>query len=117
MEYIVNTTEMRRAENITMNELHMPSIVLMEKAASCIVSIIEERFSKDKAIGIIAGTGNNGGDAVAVGRILLLRGWDVSFHLIGSEKKQTTNRFLFWSSIMESGGFSAGRCASRSFEH
>ncbi len=89
MEYIVNTTEMRRAENITMNELHMPSIVLMEKAASCIVSIIEERFSKDKAIGIIAGTGNNGGDAVAVGRILLLRGWDVSFHLIGSEKKQS----------------------------
>lgn len=89
MEYIVNTNEMRRAENVTMNEFHMPVLVLMEKAATCIASVIEERFSKDRTIGIVVGTGNNGGDAIAAGRILLLRGWDVSFHLVGSETKQS----------------------------
>lgn len=37
-----------------------------------------------KRVVIVAGCGNNGGDGLAVGRLLLLEGYSVSFVLLGN---------------------------------
>ena len=50
---------------------NLPEDILMEHAASTIVSEIQKRFSPGSSVLIVAGPGNNGGDGVAVARQLL----------------------------------------------
>lgn len=51
------------------------SIELMERAASAVTSEIVARFFPNRRIVVIAGPGNNGGDALAVARMLLEQGF------------------------------------------
>ena len=50
---------------------NLPEDILMEHAASAIVSEIQKRFEPGSSVLIVAGPGNNGGDGVAVARQLL----------------------------------------------
>lgn len=51
------------------------SIDLMERAASAVVYEITSRWQPSKHICIFAGPGNNGGDALAIARLLLVGGY------------------------------------------
>ncbi len=51
------------------------SLDLMERAASAVATEIISRFRLSQRIVVIAGPGNNGGDALAVARILLEQGY------------------------------------------
>lgn len=59
--------------------LGIPEIVLMEDAAYGVFSVIKELYQGHKVI-IICGPGNNGGDGLALGRILKSAGWSVHFN-------------------------------------
>ena len=89
MRYLVNSREMRQYDNYTSEVLKVPSLVLMEQAALAACEEIEKCVLKTDRILIICGTGNNGGDGLAVGRILFLKGYTVELVLIGDEKKAT----------------------------
>ena len=93
MEYIVSAEEMRSCDKVTSEEFGIPSLVLMERAALSVVdtimqtsSYIEKKLSLNKIL-VVCGTGNNGGDGFAVGRILLQKNCDVDFTLIGNREK------------------------------
>jgi len=68
---------MKSADRYCIEKLCIPEIILMEHAALAIVDALILRFgdtlSKTKGL-ILAGSGNNGGDALAVARILFLSG-------------------------------------------
>lgn len=88
MEYLVTQSEMKQYDNNTITRLKMPSIVLMERAA--LVTVEEIRREKGAAVYrvlVVAGCGNNGGDGLAVGRMLMLQGCRVDFVLLGSREK------------------------------
>ncbi len=96
MEYIVNREEMAAADRRTAEEMHVPSAVLMERAALHIEDAVERAlpcikldyyWNKNAAILIVAGPGNNGGDALASGRILIEKGYRPDFCLIGKPEK------------------------------
>lgn len=70
MEYILNAKEMKNCDDCTTSEYGIPSLVLMERAALETAKIILEEFGTDVFVGIVAGSGNNGGDGIAVARIL-----------------------------------------------
>lgn len=57
--------------------LEIPGIVLMEQAATALARTIMERFPEPCTVLCVCGSGNNGGDAWAVGRILLSFGYNV----------------------------------------
>lgn len=86
MEYIVTEKEMKQYDANTINYFQMESAVLMERAALSVVDAISEKFSDKKRVLIVAGTGNNGGDGFAIGRILWQRGLAVSFVLLGKKE-------------------------------
>ncbi len=74
---------------------HQPieSIVLMEKASLRIVEWIESEFDeKNHAIHIFCGQGNNGGDGLAIARLLHRRFYNVSVYIIPS--KNPSNDFI-----------------------
>lgn len=89
MKYIVNSKQAKAVDTYTINEIGIPSLVLMERAAIAVVSEIEKRITdKDKVL-CVCGVGNNGGDGIAVSRILQQRGYDVSCQMIGNQEKSS----------------------------
>ena len=89
-QYVVSASEMKRYDANTIEKYHMPSLLLMERAALVTVEEIERaRGTKSCRALVVAGCGNNGGDGLAVGRLLMLQGYEVACVLLGSEEKCT----------------------------
>ncbi|NBY20691.1 NAD(P)H-hydrate dehydratase [bacterium] len=91
MQPLVTSSQMQEIDRRTISELGLPDLLLMEHAALGVVKALESRFrnrlSETRGI-ILAGTGNNGGDALAVARILDSLGLKKIFvGLVGDEKK------------------------------
>ncbi len=76
--------EMYQYEEKVMNEKGVPSIVLMECASRAIARQMKKTITKTDAIVIAAGGGNNGGDGIAVGRILHNEGFQVEILVVGN---------------------------------
>ena len=74
--YLVTAEQMRQADRMTIQELGIPEMVLMENAGKAVVEFLQETFTDltEKAITIVAGAGNNGGDALVAARYLHLLG-------------------------------------------
>lgn len=76
--------EMYAYEKNIMNNKGVPSNVLMECAARATVKKMKQTISKNDGITVVAGGGNNGGDGLAVGRILHNEGFQVEILVIGN---------------------------------
>lgn len=89
-QYLVTASEMKRYDTNTIEKYHMPSLILMERAALVTVEEIHRIWGKSPCRVLVAsGCGNNGGDGLAIGRLLMLEGYDVTFVLIGNKDKCT----------------------------
>lgn len=89
MKRIVTASEMKLLDQNTIEKKEMPSLLLMERAALETVRLMEEHFKeihseKKEKILVVCGSGNNGGDGVAIARILHLHGYDVTYTMIGN---------------------------------
>ncbi|HLG59448.1 MAG TPA: NAD(P)H-hydrate dehydratase [Vicinamibacterales bacterium] len=83
---ILNAAQMRDADRHTIEEIGIPSLVLMENAGRQVVAAIEAAYESrlDGRVAVLCGRGNNGGDGFVVARTLLQRGIDTSVFVIGS---------------------------------
>jgi hydroxyethylthiazole kinase-like uncharacterized protein yjeF len=83
---VLNTEQMREADRRTIDDIGIPSIVLMENAGRQAVAAMEAAFEDlmSRRVGVICGRGNNGGDGFVVARTLLQRGVETSVFLLGS---------------------------------
>lgn len=72
---LITNEEMRQADMFTCSHFQIDSIDLMEQAASAFTDIFVNEVSVERNITIIAGTGNNGGDGLAVARLLRIKGY------------------------------------------
>lgn len=80
---ILNAEQMQAADAHAIHDLGILSLTLMENAASEVVKVIVERYPEKRRVLVVCGKGNNGGDGLAVARLLKLRGWDASAVLLG----------------------------------
>ena len=74
MQPVLTAAQSRAFDKHLIEELGIPSLVLMENAARGVISALEDWLTLDSEIVIFAGPGNNGGDGFAVARLLLERG-------------------------------------------
>ena len=81
-KYIVSAAEMRRCDESTINHFKVPQDVLMERAALSLCNQVFEKADRDAGVIIFAGSGNNGGDGIAVARLLYQEGLDVLLILV-----------------------------------
>jgi len=89
MKYLVNSNEMRQYDKNTSEVLKVPSLLLMEQAALGACEEVEKMLRKSDSILIACGVGNNGGDGLALARLLFLKGYSVYVLLVGDEYKAT----------------------------
>lgn len=107
MQYLVSAEEMRKADNHTIEKIGIPAAVLMERAALAALDCVERHCLVDKdSVGgaaamvaveksagcgktalILTGIGNNGGDGLALARLLSERGFSVEVWCVCDEKK------------------------------
>lgn len=90
MKYTVTGTQMKQIDKDTIERIGLPSMVLMERAALAVVEKITSLCeSGAETILIVCGTGNNGADGIAVGRILTGRGYQTTVLLAGNLEHAT----------------------------
>src|SRR5258707_13913147 len=82
---ILNAAQMREADRFTIEDIGIPSLVLMENAGRQVVAAIEAAYEArlNGRVAVLCGRGNNGGDGLLVARTLLQRGIDAAGFLIG----------------------------------
>ncbi len=78
---IFTSAQIHELDNFTIEHEPIKSIDLMERAARLLTRAITERWSSDTPIVVFAGPGNNGGDALAVARMLIEKGYQTDTFL------------------------------------
>lgn len=76
---------MKACDQGTIEYYGVPSLVLMERAALSVVDEVITRVHSHASVLIVCGSGNNGGDGIAIGRLLYLKGYKVKICFVGSE--------------------------------
>lgn len=120
MEYLVTKKEMQAYDTYTIEQIGVPALVLMERAALCVTervySVLKDMGRimpkaepkaepKTKAaicpkVLCVCGVGNNGGDGLAVARMLMDEGIAVDVALIG-DKAYASNETKVQLDILE----------------
>lgn len=96
MQYLLSGEQMQAADIYTQEVIGVPSIVLMERAALAVAdrimaSVKTPENGRPMRVAAVAGKGNNGADALAVGRILMERGASVTYYVMDDAPAPGTN--------------------------
>ena len=88
---ILSVEQTRQIDAATIAEYGMRPLELMERASLSFVNWFESVLFSDKypQVHIFCGSGNNGGDGLAIARLLTERGYDVSVSIIDKVGKST----------------------------
>lgn len=86
MEFLLNAVQMKQYDYDTIHKIGIPSLVLMERAALCVVEEMHRFGCSMSSVLVVCGAGNNGGDGFAVARILDEQGVRVRVAFVGREE-------------------------------
>ncbi len=84
---IFTGTQIQELDKYTIEHEPIKSIDLMERAARALTKAIAAECDPSVKMVVFAGPGNNGGDALAVSRMLAERGYDISVFLFNTKGK------------------------------
>jgi len=79
---IFSAAQIRACDAYTIHAANMNSADLMERAAAKCVDWITEHFTRDTLFVILCGSGNNGGDGLAIARMLHNLGYNIKAFLL-----------------------------------
>lgn len=86
---ILTAAKIRQVDQYTIDNQSISSIDLMEKAAKAFVSWFLKKYGIRKSIKIFCGTGNNGGDGLAISRLLTEHGCGINTFCAGDLSKSS----------------------------
>lgn len=86
---IFSAEQIRRADQDTIKTEPIASVDLMERAASASVNWIVQRYTSDTPFAIFCGPGNNGGDGLAIARLLHTRNYSVTVYDLTGTSQNT----------------------------
>lgn len=86
---IPTVSQIREADSYTIQHEPVSSDALMERAATACTDWIRERYRTSVPFHVVCGTGNNGGDGLAIARLLAASGYSVSVSLVNSSSRRS----------------------------
>ncbi|HTH55311.1 MAG TPA: NAD(P)H-hydrate dehydratase [Cyclobacteriaceae bacterium] len=86
---ILSAPQVRELDKYTIENEPIAPINLMERACHAFVNWFVQQVQMEKKIGIVCGTGNNGGDGLGIARLLLERGYNVKVWVVRGEMNET----------------------------
>lgn len=102
---LITGTEMKKLDNWAVQEYGVPSLLLMENAGGAIVRKAEQLLENPngRQIIILAGKGNNGGDALVAARRLHELGAEVRLFLLFSPEDFSNDTLENWQLVEKKG--------------
>ena len=107
MKKIVTCHQMKLLDHDTIHNMNVPSLVLMERAALATAEEIKKHLRQNASgnpekerILTVCGSGNNGGDGIAVARLLYLAGIRSEIYFAGNPDKMTEETRHQWEIAM-----------------
>ena len=94
MKYLLTGKQMREADRYTIEQIGIPSLVLMERASLGVVDEIIKRFPNRQKVLVVCGAGNNGGDGYAIARLLYLKEYEVATYFVGNDDSRSDENRL-----------------------
>ena len=88
---ILSAHQIKAIDEYTIANEPVSSIDLMERAAMACFKRLIKLIDVKETIYIICGKGNNGGDGLAIGRLLFERGYNVNIFVINHKSEFSTN--------------------------
>lgn len=87
MRALLTGQQMKEIDRIAIEEIGIPSMVLMERAAMAVADEVIRRSEKNEVVWCACGCGNNGADGIAAARILSQAGYQVVIIVVGNMEK------------------------------
>lgn len=94
---VVDKDQMQKIDQYAINELKIPSICLVERAAISVIKNID--LNVRKTFALVVGIGNNGADGLALARNLLARDFYVEVYIIGNIEKAKEDFILNYQAV------------------
>lgn len=92
MRYLSDVSMAKEIDRLSINDIGIPSVVLMERAAMAVSAAICNNTCVGDKVLVLCGNGNNGADGIAVARMLKEMGYGVDVLLLcGEEGTQEFN--------------------------
>jgi len=88
---IFSSGQIKNIDNYTILHEPIASIELMERAAGSLFSWYVNRFERNRKIFVFAGPGNNGGDGLALARMIAQDRYDVVIHYVKFTDKNSSD--------------------------
>ncbi len=82
---VLTAQQMQAADKHAIEILKIPSLVLMENAATQVTRVLQESDPEPHTAVVVCGKGNNGGDGMAIARLLRQNGWTTTIILLESQ--------------------------------
>ncbi|MBO9662385.1 NAD(P)H-hydrate dehydratase [Dokdonella sp.] len=74
---LYTAAQVRALDRAAIERLSIPAVELMQRAAAAAYASLRRRWPQARRVVLLAGNGNNGGDAFLLGRLALRDGWTV----------------------------------------
>lgn len=92
---IFTAQQLKKADEVTLEKQEISSEELMERAATLVFREIHRRIDGAQIpIKIFCGIGNNGGDGLVIGRLLIEQGYDVTIFVVNYSDQRSKNFLL-----------------------
>ena len=110
MQPVLSAEQIREIDRLTVENFHIPSLLLMEAASAACLDAIETRLGDlhDKKALILCGRGNNGGDGAALARGLARAGTHCTIVLFGNLSATTGDARTNFEAVSRLASFEAG---------
>jgi ADP-dependent NAD(P)H-hydrate dehydratase / NAD(P)H-hydrate epimerase len=102
--YLYQRDQVYRLDQKTIQLDAQPAQLLMQKAATATWNAIQQRWPECQHVVILAGAGNNGGDAFALAILAINQAKTVSLYMIGDTARQSTESAFYRDSFLQAGG-------------
>src|SRR5688500_1072377 len=79
---ILSAEQIREADRLTIANEPIVSLNLMERASLTLIEALQPYLDREKTIHIFCGSGNNGGDGLAIARLLQEKEFQVEAYFI-----------------------------------
>lgn len=97
---ILSVEQLYEADRVTIKKQQIDSAQLMERAGTQIFKWLDNRLAgAPTPIHIFCGIGNNGGDGLVVGRLLIEKGYNVTVYVVNCSDKRSKNFLLNYDRI------------------
>ncbi|MFD0762883.1 NAD(P)H-hydrate dehydratase [Lutibacter aestuarii] len=102
--YILNSKQLKEADNATIKSKGITSISLMEHASILCFQWLHQRLQgQNIPIHVFCGIGNNGGDGLVIARHLLQHGYHVKCYVVNFSDKRTDEFLTNYNRLKELG--------------